>query len=40
MNLPTSVGTDWARPIAAFFVAGGDKGEGAIHLVGAEADWA
>jgi hypothetical protein len=36
MNLRMSVGTDWTKAIAAcFFVAKGDKEEGALRLTGA-----
>ena len=41
MYSPMSVGTDWARSVAAFFGVGGDDAsKGAGRLTGAEVDGA
>ena len=41
MNSPMSVGTDWARSIAAFLgVVKGDSSKGAERLTGAAMGWA
>ena len=41
MNSPMSVGTHWARSIAALFgVVAGNRSRGAERLTGAVMDWA